>query len=189
MESQVNLKRASTRTANLPQKRLAISTEPFDHLTHYLFRYPAKFHPPVARALLDHFTRAGTGRRSVRGKWLPLVEALAMGRNAIGLDIDPVAVAVTSAKIHRYDPKTLRTAAAAVVRAAKHFNAPPPNTREECSKTFRNANTGHSPGVRRSYPGNSKPGTLVSTLRRRRSRADTNRNRKRDPIQGAPEFF
>ncbi len=47
-----------------------------------------------------------------------------MGRNAIGLDIDPVAVAVASAKIHRYDPKTLRTAAAAVVRAAKHFERP-----------------------------------------------------------------
>ena len=27
--------------------------------THYLFRYPAKFHPPIAQALLERYTEPG----------------------------------------------------------------------------------------------------------------------------------
>lgn len=41
------------------QIRFRFSEEPIDKLTHYLFRYPAKFHPPVAKALIDTFTRPG----------------------------------------------------------------------------------------------------------------------------------
>lgn len=72
-------------------------------LTHYLFRYPAKFHPPVVRALLDTYTRKGQlVLDPFCGSGTLLVEAKASGRSSIGVDIDPVAVLVAQAKIARY---------------------------------------------------------------------------------------
>jgi hypothetical protein len=73
-------------------------------LTHYAFRYPAKFHPPVARALVETYVPAG-GRvlDPFCGSGSLLVEALAEGCFATGYDIDPVAVFVAKAKTHRYD--------------------------------------------------------------------------------------
>src|SRR4051812_36391097 len=72
-------------------------------LTHYLFRYPAKFHPPVVRALIEKYTEPGDVILDpFCGSGTLLVEAATMNRRSIGLDIDPVAVAVTNAKVHRY---------------------------------------------------------------------------------------
>lgn len=42
------------------QRRLHFEVEPSrPKLTHYLFRYPAKFHPPVVAALFERFTQTG----------------------------------------------------------------------------------------------------------------------------------
>jgi methylase of polypeptide subunit release factors len=71
-------------------------------LTHYLFRYPAKFHPPVARALIDKYSEPGqTIFDPFCGSGTSAVESLATGRNAVGMDIDPVAIAVATAKTRR----------------------------------------------------------------------------------------
>ncbi len=67
--------------------------------THYLFRYPAKFHPPVARGLLEEFT--GHGDRVLDpfcGSGTLLVEAALMGRHGVGHDVDPLAVFVSRVK-------------------------------------------------------------------------------------------
>ena len=67
--------------------------------THYLFRYPAKFHPPVARGLLEEFTKAGDRVLDpFCGSGTILVEAALAGRDAVGHDIDPLAVFVTGVK-------------------------------------------------------------------------------------------
>jgi SAM-dependent methyltransferase len=88
------------------------STGGFDRLTHYLFRYPAKFHPPIVRQLLEKYTEIGqTVLDPFCGSGTLLVEAVASGRNAIGIDVDPVAVAVTAAKAHRYEPSKLQASA------------------------------------------------------------------------------
>lgn len=90
----------------------------FDRLTHYLFRYPAKFHPPVVRVLLDRYTSPGsTVLDPFVGSGTLLVEAMAAGRNAIGVDVDPVAIAVSRAKCGRYRPDSLRSTFE-IVRAA-----------------------------------------------------------------------
>ena len=81
-------------------------------LTHYLFRYPAKFHPPVARALVERYTELGqVVLDPFCGSGTLLVEAATLSRGSIGTDIDPLAVAVTNAKVHRFDASKLRASA------------------------------------------------------------------------------
>jgi tRNA G10 N-methylase Trm11 len=86
----------------IAQKRLQFSEERISRLTHYLFRYPAKFHPPVARRLLQSFTRDGdTILDPFCGSGTLAVEAAVLGRHSIGVDIDPVAVFVSRVKTKR----------------------------------------------------------------------------------------
>ncbi len=77
-------------------------------LTHYLFRYPAKFHPPVARSLIEQFSEPGDWVLDpFCGSGTLLVEAAICGRNAIGTDYDPVAVFVSDIKTRRFDVSKL----------------------------------------------------------------------------------
>ena len=77
-------------------------------LTHYLFRFPAKFHPPVARCLIDRYSATNDLILDpFCGAGTLLVEALTTGRPAIGMDIDPVAVFVSRVKTKPIDPLLL----------------------------------------------------------------------------------
>jgi hypothetical protein len=85
----------------------------FENLTHYLFRYPAKFHPPIVRSLLNRLSDPGdTIYDPFMGSGSLAIEAMVSGRNAIGLDVDPVAVVVSRVKSHRYQMPSLRDHAA-----------------------------------------------------------------------------
>jgi SAM-dependent methyltransferase len=87
----------------LPE-RLTYDGKGFARLTHYIFRFPAKFHPPVIRALLDTYTRPGDRILDpFCGSGSLLVEAAVSGRHAVGTDIDPVAVFVSRVKTRRFD--------------------------------------------------------------------------------------
>ena len=99
-----------------PEHQLEFAQPNFDRLTHYLFKYPAKFHPPVARSLVLKYSR--------RGDWIldpfcgsgtSLVEAAVAGRNAAGSDLDPVAVFVSRIKTHRYDANKLASTRRAII--------------------------------------------------------------------------
>ena len=87
----------------------------FDHIdapriTHHLFRFPAKFHPPVAHALLRRYTESGqTVLDPFCGSGTLLLAASLEKRHAIGYDVDPVAVFVTAVKTHRLEPRSLRS--------------------------------------------------------------------------------
>jgi len=79
--------------------------------THYLFRFPAKFHPPVVSWALDTFGGEGiavldpfTGSGTVQ------VEALVRGMPSVGIDIDPLACFVTQVKTTPLPPEELETA-------------------------------------------------------------------------------
>ena len=80
-----------------------------DHLNHRVFRYPAKFHPPVARALIETFSAPGEiVLDPFCGCGTTLDAALAAGRSVVFSDVDPLAVLVTTAKIDRFDHDGLK---------------------------------------------------------------------------------
>lgn len=80
--------------------------------THHLFRYPAKFHAPVARALLDRYTKPGERVLDpFCGSGTLLVEAALAGREPIGTDVDPVAAFVSRVKSNPLDAQDLRDVA------------------------------------------------------------------------------
>lgn len=85
----------------------------FDHIeapkvTHSLFRYPAKFHPPVAHHLIQRYTvQDQLLFDPFCGSGTLCVAASLEERHSLGCDIDPVAAFVARVKTHRYQPQRL----------------------------------------------------------------------------------
>lgn len=78
--------------------------------SHYLFRFPAKFHPPVARCLIEKYSQPGdVVLDPFCGSGTLLVEALLSGRNAVGVDIDPVATFISRVKSTPVDPDVIES--------------------------------------------------------------------------------
>src|SRR6516225_4644944 len=72
---------------------------PVSGLTHNFYRYPARFSPVFTRVAIETFTRRGDLVLDPHvGGGTTLVEALAAGRHAIGIDISPLAEFVTMVK-------------------------------------------------------------------------------------------
>jgi hypothetical protein len=79
----------------------------------------------VARALIQGYTQKGDlVLDPFCGSGTLLVEGSVLGRRTIGIDIDPVAVAVTKAKVHRYQIPRLRTSAAGVIESLAKYRCP-----------------------------------------------------------------
>ena len=96
---------------------------PADKLTHYLFRYPAKFHAPVAKALFERFTTVGdTVLDPFVGSGTALIEGTLLDRHCIGVDVDPVAVAVSRSKTRRFDTDELSRMVTRLIEALAHFD-------------------------------------------------------------------
>jgi hypothetical protein len=96
-------------------KRLAFSST-VERYNHYVFRFPAKFHPPVARALINDFSNIGDRVLDpFCGSGTLLVEGLLAGRSVVGTDVDPLAIFISSAKTTRYDLDALANLTAELV--------------------------------------------------------------------------
>lgn len=77
----------------------ARDSRPVTGLTHNFYRYPARFSPTFARAAIETFTRPGDLVLDPHvGGGTTLVEALASGRDAIGVDISALAEFATKVK-------------------------------------------------------------------------------------------
>lgn len=76
--------------------------------THSLFKFPAKFHPPIVKWALDTYYRNGDVLDPFMGSGTVQVEALALGISSIGIDIDPIAVFISKVKSYPLNPKTLQ---------------------------------------------------------------------------------
>jgi tRNA G10 N-methylase Trm11 len=78
--------------------------EPVRGLTHGFYKYPARFSPSFARAAIEIFTRPGDLVLDNHvGGGTTLVEAMALGRHAIGVDISPLAEFVATVKTTIFD--------------------------------------------------------------------------------------
>jgi DNA modification methylase len=83
---------------------------------HNIFRYPAKFHPPIARALIERFSAPGEAVLDpFCGSGTLLVEGMLAGRIVVGTDVDPLAVFVSYAKTRKYGIDALTSRAAQII--------------------------------------------------------------------------
>jgi hypothetical protein len=84
------------------QERLILGArdaEPVRGLTHGYYKYPARFSPAFVRAAIAIFTKPGDLVLDPHvGGGTSLVEALASGREAVGVDINPLAEFVAKVK-------------------------------------------------------------------------------------------
>src|SRR5205809_6287259 len=77
----------------------ACDLEPVAGLTHGFYKYPARFSPAFARASIAAFTEPGDVVLDPHvGGGTTLVEAIAAGRHAIGVDISELAEFVATVK-------------------------------------------------------------------------------------------
>lgn len=68
-------------------------------LTHDFYRYPARFSPAFARAAIELFTQTGdTVLDPFLGSSTSLVESLALGRHAVGTDINELSIFLARVK-------------------------------------------------------------------------------------------
>jgi hypothetical protein len=82
--------------------------EPVRGLTHGFYKYPARFSPAFARAAIEAFTKPGDVVFDPHmGGGTTLVEARALGREAVGVDISTLAEFVTNAKCTVYSDNEL----------------------------------------------------------------------------------
>src|SRR5580704_17528874 len=74
----------------------ARDAEPVRGLTHGYYKYPARFSPQFARSAIETFTRPGQLVLDPHvGGGTTVIEARATGREAVGVDISPLAEFVT----------------------------------------------------------------------------------------------
>lgn len=80
----------------------AADTSPVNGLTHNHYKYPARFSPLFVRAVIQAFSEPGDlVLDSFVGGGTTIVEALASGRDVVGVDISSLAVFVSEAKALR----------------------------------------------------------------------------------------
>lgn len=86
-------------------------------LTHEFYRYPARFHPRVARTIIEAFSRPGeTVLDPFMGGGTSVVEALALGRKIIGVDINSLAGFVARVKTTPLTARQLETGRRKIVQ-------------------------------------------------------------------------
>src|SRR4051812_43309323 len=84
--------------------------EPVKGLTHGFYKYPARFSPQFVRAAIETFTRRGQLVLDPHvGGGTTLVEARALGRDSVGVDISELAEFVASVKTTVYSEAEIET--------------------------------------------------------------------------------
>lgn len=101
----------------------ARDAQPVNGLTHNFYRYPARFSPMFVRAVIESFTQPGDlVLDPYVGGGTSLVEAIALGRHAIGVDISELAEFVASVKTTIYTRRELNRLRVWAARLPKIVN-------------------------------------------------------------------
>lgn len=93
------------------------------YITHGYHRYPAKFIPQIVSRLAEKYTKEGDLIVDpFGGCGTTLVESKVMGRPSVGVDINPVAVLITKAKITPIEPQKIEKAFIALKAKLDTYN-------------------------------------------------------------------
>lgn len=93
------------------------------YITHGYHRYPAKFIPQIVSRLAEKYTKEGDLIVDpFGGCGTTLVESKVMRRPSVGVDINPVAVLITKAKITPIDPQKIEKAFAILQTKLNTYN-------------------------------------------------------------------
>jgi hypothetical protein len=108
----------------------ARDTDPVSGLTHSFYEYPARFSPAFARTVIETFTRPGDLCLDPHvGGGTTLVEALATGRHAIGVDISALAAFVSKVKSTVFSEGELERLASWTARLPNAIGIQKPSSR------------------------------------------------------------
>ncbi|MHB1646261.1 MAG: hypothetical protein EVG15_04370 [Candidatus Acididesulfobacter diazotrophicus] len=93
------------------------------YITHGYHRYPAKFIPQIVSRLAEKYTKEGDLIVDpFGGCGTTLVESKVMGRLSVGVDINPVAVLITKAKITPIESEEIEEAFIALKKTLDTYN-------------------------------------------------------------------
>jgi len=99
-------------------------TEDKDHLTHGFHAYPARMPWPLAHLLIERYSRAGdTVLDPFCGSGTSLIEAFALGRQAVGSDLSRFALELASLKLARTRTAFRKAFIGAAERSARRARA------------------------------------------------------------------
>lgn len=90
------------------------------HPAHKIHPFPAKFPPQLPRKFIESLTEPGdVVLDPMMGSGTTLLEAFLLGRKAIGVDIDPLALLFTRVKTDVYHEAKLHSTARAILNSAR----------------------------------------------------------------------
>lgn len=89
------------------------------HPAHKIHSFPAKFPPQLPRKFISALTEPGDiVLDPMAGSGTSVLEAFLLGRQAIGLDVDPLAILLSKVKKQTYNESLLRTSARTIITEA-----------------------------------------------------------------------
>ena len=99
------------------------------HPAHKIHSFPAKFPPQLPRKFITNLTRPGEiVLDPMMGSGTCLLEAFFLGRQAIGIDIDPLAILLSTVKKQIYETSTLYAVAKNIISEATNAISKSPHT-------------------------------------------------------------
>lgn len=105
----IQLQGASSQSLPLRDALHGLEHEPVDILTHGFHAYPGRLHPILVRRLLTQFVRPGdVVLDPFMGGGTTLLEAMLRGCQAVGTDINPIALRITRARTLRWEEPRLQ---------------------------------------------------------------------------------